>query len=269
MSDAQIERALGVLVERLSREDGLVVAYSGGVDSSVVATAARRALGNRMIAVLAVSPLLPEEEVLSARRVASEAGFPLLEVAHPGLEHPLVFSNTRDRCYACKSSLMPALREVAVARGFSAIAHGENADDRSAHRPGSRAAEEAGVLSPLADLGLSKADVRALARALGLSNAEKPSTPCLATRFPYDTPIDPDSLRRVENAETALREQFGLTVFRVRSEGDRARLEVDVPEIDEALRRSEDIVASLLESGFSEAEVDPAGYRSGSFDSRS
>lgn len=248
---------------------GLVVAFSGGVDSSVVATAARRALGEHMVAVLAVSPLLPEAEVLGARRIASEAGFPLIEVAHPGLLHPLVSSNSRERCYACKSSLMPALRKVAEARGFLAIAHGENADDRAAHRPGSRAAEEAGILSPLADLGLRKADVRALARTLGLSNAEKPSTPCLATRFPYDTAIDTDSLRRVESAETTLREQFGLQIFRVRSEGERARLEVDLPELDRALTREADIVSALLASGFSEAEIDPTGYRSGSFDSKS
>lgn len=269
MNDVRIESLMGDLIERLSRENGLVVAYSGGVDSSVVALAARRALGERMVAVLAVSPLLPEAEVIGARRVASEAGFPLVEVAHPGLNHPLVSGNSRERCYACKISLMPALLEIAESRGFGAIAHGENADDRSAHRPGSRAAEEAGVLSPLADLGLAKADVRALARILGLPNAEKPSTPCLATRFPYDTHIDPDSLRRVEDAETNLRERFGLRIFRVRSEGDRARLEVDPLELEGALNHAEEIVASLLEGGFSEAEVDPAGYRSGSFDSKS
>lgn len=260
---ARTTSLIDAVVGRLSELDGVVVAYSGGVDSSVLATLAHRALPGRMVAMHATSSLVPESESHVARLIAQAAGFPLTEVDHPGTEVPAVADNRPDRCYACKGALADLSAVVAARYWFAVIAHGENADDLSCDRPGRRAAEEAGWIAPLAEVGATKADVRAMARALGLSCAETPSSPCLATRIPTGTPLDDGLLRRIGRAERMLRDTYGFGVVRVRSSGRDARIELGPESLDEGRACESDIASLLTSLGFDSVTVDPDGYRTG------
>lgn len=253
------------LISELGKLDGAVVAYSGGVDSSVLARAAYDALGNRMLAVLATSPLLPATEAIAAVRLAEEEGFPLMVTEHSGFEDPSVRENRTDRCYHCKAALARSLRVIADERGFEAVLHGENADDLdSTDRPGAIAAREVGVLSPLADAGLTKTHVRTIARAIDLANADKPATPCLATRIRTDQPLAGSMLARVERVEDELREAFGFSVLRVRVDGATGRVQVGTDEVPLSLANRLEIERILINHGFRSAHVDADGYRSGS-----
>lgn len=252
------------LVADLESLDGAVVAFSGGVDSSVLARAAHDALGDRMLAVLATSALLPATEAIAAVKLAEENDFPLLVTDHSGFDESKVRENRADRCYHCKAALAKSLREVADARGFEAVLHGENADDlKRVDRPGAIAAREAGVLSPLADGGFTKADVRAIARALGLANADKPATPCLATRIRTGQPLAGGMLARIERVEDELRAAFGFRALRVRVDGATGRVEVGADEVPLALANRLEIERTLINHGFRSAHVDAEGYRSG------
>lgn len=253
------------LVDGLTAFDGAVVAYSGGVDSTLVARAAHDALGDRMIAILATSPLLPQVERDAAESVARDQGFGLLVIEHPGYQEPMLRENGADRCGACKHALAERLRAVADERGFEAVLHGENADDaRRTDRPGAAAAAALGVVSPLVDARLAKADVRAIARAIGLPNADKPSTPCLATRVRTGRPIAEGLLKRIELAEDLLGRSFGFRVLRVRVDGATARVEVGEDEVPRALENALEIERVLLGLGFRAAHIDPHGYRTAS-----
>ena len=176
---------------------GAVVAFSGGVDSSVVAAIAFEVLGDRALACTIVSGLLPDEEIREAQAVAAAIGIRHRLVPIDVLGLPTFVENPPDRCYHCKGVVLAALREVADAEGLEAILHGENADDGAVNRPGARAAEEAGAIAPLVCAGLSKPEVRALARELGLPNADRPSSPCLATRIPYGEPVTRERMHRI------------------------------------------------------------------------
>jgi len=158
------------------------------------------------------------------------------------------------------------LKDFAISQGYAVIAHGENVDDAHAHRPGVRAAHELGVDSPLLNASLSKADIRLLATELELPNAQAPSAPCLATRFPYNTSLTPEHLQRVENAETVLRDTFRFSVFRVRSEGDHARIEIAQAQLARAFSEESALTSTLRTCGFTSVTIDANGYRSGSFD---
>jgi len=261
--------AAGHVGELLRGVRRLGVAYSGGVDSAVLVALAVRSLGpGQVLAVLGVSPSLAAAERTAAHEVAAFIGVPVVEVVTREGERASYAANGPDRCYHCKDELFTRIdAELAARHGLDAIAYGENADDaRRPDRPGARAATEHGVLRPLAEAGLTKADVRRLARALRLPCADKPAAPCLASRIPHFERVDPGKLRQVEAGEAALRE-LGFTDSRVRHHGDVARVELLAADLPRAVSEPtrELIVAALRTAGFRFVAVDLAGIQSGAF----
>jgi pyridinium-3,5-biscarboxylic acid mononucleotide sulfurtransferase len=243
----------------------LLVAYSGGVDSAVLAVAARRLLGSdRMLAVLGVSPSLAAAQRAQAVAIARDHAVPLLEVPTHELDETGYVANAPDRCYFCKRELWRRLADVAAERGLAAIADGTNADDPAEHRPGGRAGREWGIVSPLAEAGLSKSAVRAVARRLGLPIWDAPAAPCLASRVLYGIAVTPERLRQVEDAETALRDVGVTGDLRVRHRGAEARIEVAADQIPVVRAHGIGIAARLRSLGFARVTIDLAGYRRGS-----
>jgi uncharacterized protein len=243
----------------------MLVAFSGGVDSALVAVAAHRALGDaHMLAVLGVSPSLAASQHEQARAIGRDFGFPLLEVATDELADPGYVANAPDRCYYCKRELWARLGAVAAERGLAVVADGTNADDRGEHRPGQRAGFERGVVSPLVEAGLGKAAVRATARALGLPVWDAPAAPCLASRVLYGLEVTPRRLRQVEAAEAELRALGVVGDLRVRHRGSEARLEVAPDQFGQVRAARAAIVARLGALGFRRITLDLLGYRRGS-----
>jgi uncharacterized protein len=247
----------------------LGVAFSGGVDSSVLLALAVRTLGpNRVVALLGVSPSLAAEERVAAHDVARAVGAPVVEVNTAEGDDEAYRRNGPDRCYFCKNELFTRISaEVVAAHDLVAVAYGENADDaRRPDRPGARAAREHGVLTPLADAGVDKEAVRRIARALGLPSADKPAAPCLASRIPHFEEVTPHKLAQVEAAEAALR-RLGLGELRVRHHGEVARVEVPAGDVGtvaaDPLRQ--EVVDAVRAAGFRYVALDLAGIQSGSF----
>ena len=243
----------------------VLVAYSGGVDSSYLAFAAHRALGDGALAVTALSPSYPAAHREMAERVAADFGIPHRTVDTSEMANPDYRANRPDRCYHCKSELFAVLGRMREELGFDAVAYGVNTDDTGDFRPGHRAADERGVLSPFLDAALSKAEIRALSRAAGLPTAELPASACLSSRLPYGTEVTPERLRQVELGEEALR-GLGFRQVRLRHHGDVARIEVEPAELPRALdaamaKRMSEVVRAL---GFRWVSLDLDGYRTGS-----
>jgi uncharacterized protein len=267
-----LEARLAVLEAELSAVPGVLVAFSGGVDSGVVLAAAVRALGtDRVVAATAVSPSLPAAERSAAHAFATSLGVRHEQPRTDELSRPGYVANAGDRCAFCKAELVDVLTPLAVRLGIADVVTGTNADDlRAGFRPGIRAAAERGAWAPLARAGMTKDDVRAAARGWGLSLADKPAAACLASRIAYGVPVSAERLARVEAAESALRSALavaGLAVrdLRVRDLGrpggqDTARVEVDAAAVPELAARPE-LLAAV--PGFDRVELDPRGFRSG------
>lgn len=258
------------LVDRLRRLESVAVAWSGGVDSAVVAKAAALALGDNALAVTAVSPSLADAERQIARQGARDIGIRHVEVFTEEFERPEYRQNTGDRCFYCKDTLYQCLRYQASDAGISVLVNGANMDDLGDYRPGMQAAREHAVQSPLIDEGIDKSGVRELARFWDLSVAEKPASPCLSSRVAYGVEVTEGRVARIEQAEALLSELTGLEEFRVRCEaGDLARIEVPINAlaclVAEPVRTG--IVSHLLELGFRNVTLDLQGFRSGSLNS--
>jgi len=239
-----------------------VVAFSGGVDSSVVCAVAREVLGDNVVAVTAVSPTYPPGEIEVARKVAEQIGIKHIVITTNELKDKNFTKNPAERCYYCKSELLRKLDGMRKKQRFEKIFDGTNLDDFLDIRPGLRAVKEFEVLSPLALAGMTKEDVRELAVRLDLPNADKPANPCLASRIPFGQKITRRKLRRIANGEEFLR-SLKFRVVRVRDYGNLARVEVGRDELPRARRLKEKIVVALKKIGYTRVELDPRGYRMG------
>jgi uncharacterized protein len=258
-------RRMAALESRLEELGSLMVAYSGGVDSAFLAATAHRVLGARMLAVLADSPSLARRDMEQACAFAESIGMPLRVVATDELERPEYQRNDANRCFHCKDELFAVMGALGAELGFSAIAYGMNADDTRDFRPGQRAAEQHAVLAPLADVGLTKVEVRALAKAAGYSLWDRPAAPCLASRVEYGRTVTREVLEQVERAEDSMR-QLGFREFRVRHHGDLARVEIARVELPRALsiEMLDAMTVALKKAGYQYVTLDSTGFRSGS-----
>ena len=258
-------REVARLQEHLSQLGRVLLGYSGGVDSALLAVVASEALGpDRFLAVIGRSASYPEVQYRTALTVAQRFGVPLRELATHELEDPRYRANPVDRCYFCKAELWTHLSTVARAEGFDTVIDGTNADDGREHRPGLVAGAEWRVRSPLADLGLGKSVIREMARELGISIWDAPAAPCLSSRIRYGLPVTEARLRQVEAGEALLREIGVAGDFRVRHLGDRASIEVVPAEFARLEERWSEIAAGFRHLGFESVERDARGYRRGS-----
>src|SRR5216117_4135547 len=240
----------------------VLLGYSGGVDSALLAVVLRQELGSdRMLAAIGRSASYPEAQWQVARDVAAQFDIPLVEIQTHELEDENYLANPTNRCFYCKTELWHQLVPLARERGLAVVCDGTNADDLREHRPGKAAGVAAGVRSPLAEAGLTKAAIRAASRELGLPTWDAPAAPCLSSRVQYGLQITPARLRQVESAEAYLRELGVRGDLRVRHRGGAARIEVEPAWISWAEQRLEAIAARLTDLGFAHVELDPRGYR--------
>jgi uncharacterized protein len=258
-----MERYDGLRLE-IKKYPSLLVAFSGGADSSLLAFAAKVALGHEHVfAVTASSPTFPERELEEAIAFCRRYGIPHRTITTDEVRTINDANNSPERCYFCKRELFLKLTALAAEAGFTAVAEGSNLDDDADFRPGRRAIAELGILSPLKAAGLSKAIIRKISKELGLPTWDKPAYACLTSRFPYHVEITSAALAMIEKAETFLL-NHGFRQCRVRHYGEKARVEVEKEQMDDALRQKEMIAEYLQALGYREVEIDPQGYRTGS-----
>lgn len=262
---ADVSARIQALEQDLADRGPVLVAFSGGVDSGLVAALAQRALGERCVAVTAAAETLAGEELDHARRLAAEIGIRHEVTVYSELDDPEFRANPRHRCYVCQGMRMDRMMELAAEGGFATVCDGTNASDPGPDRPGLRAVSERGVYSPLLAHGVTKAEARRLARALGLTVWDRPADACLSSRIPHGQLVTLPKLRRIEAAEAELRRR-GFRVLRVRHVSSAARVEVGAAELPEAERQWREIEERLCALGFDGAALDPRGYRSGGAD---
>lgn len=253
------------LIAGLRQLDSLLVAYSGGADSAYLAWAARQALGEKAVAITALSSSFPEHDRREAREFARAHGIRHAWIDTNEFANPLYIANDASRCYHCKDELFDKMEALARARGFAAIAYGINADDTHEFRPGHRAAFEHKILAPLLDAGLHKAEIRRLSREAGLATWDRPAAACLSSRVAYGTEVTSELLARVERGEDFLR-GLGFRQFRLRVHGELARVEIATDELSRALDpvMAAQIADGIKQFGFAYVTLDLEGYRSGS-----
>ena len=261
--DSELAHKVQRVLDRIYGLGSVLVAFSGGVDSAVVLKAAMETIPDRVLAATGLSMSYAEEEIAEAKAVAAAIGAPHQMVETMELTDPRYADNTHQRCFFCKSELYSKLAVTASELGFAAVLDGTNVDDLGDFRPGIRAADQLGVISPLAESGIGKTEIRSLAKAWGIPIWNKPAAACLSSRFQYGDPITVEKLRKVGKAETGLR-ALGLHGFRVRHHDDIARLEIPADHLAWVVEHRAEVVACVRQAGYAYVTLDLEGFRSGS-----
>ena len=265
MAKTNTEEKLDHLKKTLRDMGTVLVAYSGGVDSTFLAVTAHEVLGKNSLAVFAASPVAPPMEKEEAEALAHNIGLRFKIIESSEMSNPDFVANPPERCYYCKRELFSELKPIAQAEGLKWIADGTNADDLSDFRPGRKASAEAGIRSPLLEAGLTKAEIRQLSHAQGLPTWDRPASPCLASRIPYGIPVTAETLNKIARGEQYLH-SLGLRQLRLRHHGDIARIELDPEDMDKIIKPEirQDIVKHLKALGYKYVTLDLTGYRIGS-----
>ena len=265
MAKLNVEENLEQLKKTLREMGTVLIAYSGGVDSSFLAVTAHEVLGQNSLAVFASSPVAPPMEKEAAESLAHQFGLRFRIIESNEMANPDFVANPPERCYYCKRELFSELKPIALAEGLKWVADGTNADDLSDYRPGRKASAEAGIRSPLLEVGLTKAEIRQLSRAQGLPTWDRPASPCLASRIPYGIPVTAETLNKIAQGEKYLH-SLGLRQVRLRHHGDIARIELDQPDMAKIIKTDirQGIIEHFKALGYKYVTLDLTGYRTGS-----